>query len=88
MLMNKFCNVISNSKMTFLNAQLYGLNGHHHPALPGLYTTRDVEKLHPHLKMLTGDYLTYSRVASDRKLGDPSCRLCKESDPVPMDNIE
>ena len=68
--------------------QLSGLNGRHHPALSGLYTTRDVEKLRPHIKMLTGDYLTYSRIASDRKSGDPCCRLCKESDPVPLDTIE
>ena len=79
---------ISNSKMKYLNIQLFGLNGHHHPALSGLYTTRDVEKLRPHIKMLTGDYLTYSRIASDRKSGDPCCRLCKESDPVPLDTIE
>lgn len=70
---------LSNSKMTFLNIQLIGLNGRHHPALFGLHTTRDVERLRPHLKMLSGDYLTYSRIAEDRKSGDPSCRLCRES---------
>jgi hypothetical protein len=42
-------------------------------------TTRDVERLRTHLKMLTGDYLTYSRIAEDRGMGDPSCRLCRGS---------
>ena len=65
--------------MTFLNIQLLGLGGSHHPALPGLHLTRDVERLRPHLKMLTGDYLTYSRIAEDRGMGDSSCRLCRGS---------
>ena len=67
--------------MNFLNIQLTGLNGRHHPALSGLETTRDVERLRPHLKMLTGDYLTYSRIAEDRKMGDPSCRICRAEQP-------
>ena len=46
---------LTNSKMNFLNIQLSGLSGRHHPVLLGLQTTRDVEKLRPHLKMLTGD---------------------------------
>ena len=66
---------LTNSKVTFLNIQLIGLNGRHHPALSGLETTIDVKRLRPHLKMLTGDYLTYSRIAEDRKMGDPSCRI-------------
>ena len=70
---------LTNSKMTFLNIQLSGLSGRHHPVLLGLQTTRDVEKLRPHLKMLTSDYLTYSRIANDSKAGDPSCRLCRDS---------
>ena len=82
---------LTNSKMNFLNIQLSGLSGRHHPVLLGLQTTRDVEKLRPHLKMLTGDYLTYSRIANDRKVGDPSCRLCRDScSPTPpaTDTIE
>ena len=80
---------LTNSKMIFLNVQLHGLNGRHHPALFGLKTTRQVEKMRPHLKMLSGDYLTYSRIALDRKSGDPSCRICRSytSQPVPPGTI-
>ena len=68
---------LSNSKMSYLNVQLSGLTGRHHPALSGILTTRDVERLRPHIKMLVGDYLTYSRVVLDSKgVGDPSCRMC------------
>ena len=62
-----------------------------HPALFGLETTRNVEKLRPHLKMLTGDYLTYSRRALDRMTGDPCCRICRNerpSCPSPPETIE
>ena len=68
---------LTNSKMLFLNVELLGLNSRHHPALFGLKTTWRVEKMRPHLKMLSGDYLTYSRIALDRKSGDPSCRICR-----------
>ena len=73
---------LSNSKMNFLNVQLCGLTGRHHPALCGIDTTREVEKLRPHLKMLTGDYLTYSRIALDRGTGDPCCRICRSEQPL------
>ena len=81
---------LTNSKMSFLNVQLLGMNGRHHPALYGLNTTRQVEKMRPHLKMLSGDYLTYSRIALDRKSGDPSCRLCRShtSQQVASETIE
>ena len=77
--------------MLFLNVQLCGLTGRHHPALSGLETTREVEKLRPHLKMLTGDYLTYSRIAQDRGTGDPCCRICRAEQPLnisPPETIE
>ena len=83
---------LTNSKMTFLNIQLSGLTGRHHPALSGVHTTRDVERLRPHLKMLTGDYLTYARACLDNKYGgDPSCRICRTSQPLqpaPSETIE
>ena len=73
---------LTNSKMTFLNIQLAGLTGRHHPALSGILTTRDVERLRPHLKMLAGDYMTYSRVSLNNKYGgDPACRICRYSQP-------
>ena len=71
--------------MSFLNIQLIGLTGRHHPALFGIETTRDVQRLKPHIKMLSGDYLTYSRIALDNKgVGDPSCRICRTSQSVPL----
>ena len=85
---------LTNSKMRFLNIGLSGLTGRHHPALSAVYTTRDSERLRPHLKMLTGDYLTYSRVALDNKYGgegDPSCRICRSTQPhhpAPSETIE
>ena len=85
---------LSNSKMSYLNIQLSGLTGRHHPALNGILTTRDVERLRPHIKMLAGDYLTYSRIVLDRKgEGDPSCRICSNSEspqtaPALTDTIE
>ena len=80
----------SNSKMIYLNIQLAGLTGRHHPALSGLETTRDVERLRPHIKMLAGDYLTYSRIALENEAADPSCRICrhtKPSQPSPPETI-
>ena len=84
---------LTNSKMRFLNIQLTGLSGRHHPALSAVYTTRDAERLRPHLKMLTGDYLTYSRLAQDNIYGgDPSCRICRSTQPphhpAPSETIE
>ena len=73
--------------MTFLNIQLNGLTGRRHPALMGLTTTRDVDKARTHIKMLSGDYLTYSRLTIDRKSGDPSCRLCRDMSPIPQDTL-
>ena len=80
----------SNSKMIYLNIQLAGLTGRHHPALSGLETSRDVERLRPHIKMLAGDYLTYSRIALENVSADPSCRICrhtKPSQPSPPETV-
>ena len=66
----------SNSKMQYLNVELLGLSGKPHPLLTAMNTTRDVMKLRTHLKFLTGDFLSYERLANDRKSNDPHCRLC------------
>ena len=78
--------------MCYLNVQLAGLTGRHHPALSAIYTTTDVERLRPHIKMLSGDYLTYSRVAQDSRSenADPSCRICQSAHPqqsVPPETV-
>ena len=69
-----------NSKMKYLNVSLHGLTGRLHPALGGdIRTTSDVDKMRPHLKLLSGDYLTY-QVRSQQSGGSPICRLCGLAD--------
>ena len=65
--------------MEFLNVQLSGLSGYPHPAITAVTTTRDVTKLRIHLKFLTGDYLSNSRLAKDQGTNDPAqCRATAE----------
>ena len=73
--------------------QLAGLTGRHHPALSAIYTTRDVERLRSHIKMLSGDYLTYSRVTQDSRSenADPSFRICRSAhkqQSVPPESVD
>ena len=69
----------TNSMLEYLNVQLHGLSGKPHPVLTGVTTTRDVCKLIILLKFLTGDYLSFERLASDRNTNDSHCRLCPSS---------
>ena len=70
----------TNSKMRFMNVQLYGLSGRAHPAVTcEIITTNDVKQMRPHLKMLSGDYLTYQTKAQQSG-GSPLCRLCRLED--------
>ena len=71
----------SNSKMKYLNVQLYGLTGRCHPALLGIMTTRDAKKLRLHLKFLSGDFLTNERLAMDQPSLSAACSLCLSKDP-------
>ena len=64
-----------NSLMCYLNVAALGLRGRHHPALAKLITTHDVRISKPHLKFLSGNYLTYSTRATQSG-GSPACRLC------------
>ena len=66
-----------NSMMEFLNVNLAGLRGRHHPALAYLVTTEEVKKSRPHLKFLTGDYLTYQKKFDQSGSGSPLCRICR-----------
>ena len=63
---------------------LIGLRGRPHPALLGLVTTKQVKNSRIHLKMLTGDYLTYS-VKATQSGGSPSCRCCSPQTPEKED---
>ena len=74
----------NNSKMIYLNVSLTGLRGRHHPALSGLLTTKQVSQARIHLKMLAGDYFTYS-VKSRQSGGSPNCRSCTPLEPMEED---
>ena len=45
-----------NDLMQYLNVNLSGLRGRHHPSLSNLITVNEDKKMRPHLKLLTGDY--------------------------------
>ena len=64
-----------NSLMEYLNVATIGLRGRHHPALSNLITTQDVRLSRPHLKFLSGNYLTYS-IRASQSGGSPLCRIC------------
>jgi hypothetical protein len=64
-----------NSLMKYLNVSTTGLRGRHHPALADMKTTHDVRLSRPHLKFLSGNYLTYQTKANQSG-GSPLCRLC------------
>ena len=66
----------NNSRMKYFNISLISLRGQHHPALKNIITSHEVRKCRIHLKMLSGDYLTYSIKASHSG-GSPHGRLCK-----------
>ena len=69
----------NNSKMAFLNVQLYGLTGRAHPALQNILTTQDAKKLRLHLKFLTCDLITNERLSRDNPTISPACPLCNDS---------
>ena len=74
----------ANTKLKYLNTQLLGLSGRHHPSLLGIKSTQDVKKLRIHLKFLTGDFLCGERRALDTPGSDPKCLLCL----VPVESLE
>ena len=66
-----------NRRMQYLNVSLSSLRGKPHPALSNLVTSHDVKKWRPHIKMLSGDYLTFE-LKSTQSGGSPHCRSCLE----------
>ena len=73
---------VENTQMEYLNVSTTGLRGRHHLALSNMVTTREVQQSRPHLKFLSGNYLTY-QTRSDQSGGSPHCRICKhESETV------
>ena len=75
---------LSNSKMSYLNVQLLGLNGRVHLALLDINTTQDAKKLRPHLKFLSGDFLSGEMLAADRPSLSPARKLCS----APVDSYD
>ena len=80
---------LTNWKLGFLNIQATGLTGRHHPVLSGGFTTHDVSRLRPHIKMLSGDYSCYATLGIERDQ-DPHCRLCSSLSlsPAPSEDME
>ena len=71
---------LNNSKMSFLNISIKGLNGRCHPALLGIKTTESVRKMRPFLKMLTCDYYTF-QLRAKYQGGSPHCKSCEAQPP-------
>ena len=76
-----------NDMMKYLNVSLIGLRGKIHPALKNVTTTHAVRKMRPHIKMLSGDYLTFE-VKSLQSGGSPYCRMCDlKSEPESLEHL-
>ena len=78
----------NNIKLKYLNVQTSGLSGRSHPMLTSVHTTQDVTRLRPHIKMLSGDYLSYVNLDHDRGIG-PHCRMCPpiSEHPAPPEDL-
>ena len=63
------------TSMKYLNVSLLGLGGRIHPAITGVSTSHEVRKMRPHIKMLSGNYLTFE-VKSRQSGGSDKCCLC------------
>ena len=61
--------------MKYFNVSLLSLRGRPHPAISNVTTTYAVKKMRPHIKMLTGNYVTLEE-KSLQSGGSPICRLC------------
>ena len=70
-----------NSRMSFLHVSTIGLRGRHHPALSNMITTHEVKLSRPHIKFLSGNYLTY-QIKSEQSGGSPLCRICQSDETV------
>ena len=66
-----------NSQMVYLNVNLSSLRGKSHPCLSNVITSQEVKKLRPHLKFLSGDYLTHQTQFQRTHKGTPLCKICE-----------
>ena len=74
---------VRNNNLQYLNVQLQGLSGRPHASLQYISETRDAMKFRAHMKLLTGDFLSYELLANQRG-SDPRCRLC----PSPLESTQ
>ena len=77
----------NNIRMRYLNISILGLNNKPHPAICGVFVSKDVEKMRLHVKFLCQDYLTYE-TQSEWSGCDPTCRLCRYTTSDPQDNTQ
>ena len=68
-------NAAKNSQMKYFNVTTLNLRGRHHPAISKLVTSRSVNLARPHIKLLSGNYLTYG-ICAQQNGGSPTCRIC------------
>ena len=64
----------SNSRMEYLNTNLLGLTGRQHPAIQNIHSSWEVRISRPHVKFLSGNYLTYA-IKSEQSGGSARCRM-------------
>ena len=62
-------------RMQYLNTTFLGLRGRFHPAIADLNTSWEVVRARPHMKFISGSYLTY-QMKADQSGGSPRCRIC------------
>ena len=76
-------NAAENSLMKYFNVTTLNLRGRHHLAISELVTSRSVHLARPHIKLLSGNYLTYG-IRAQQNGGSPICRICtsKESETI------
>ena len=79
---------VYNCKTKYLHIQATGLSGRPHPVLAWAQTTQNVERIRPHIKMLSEDYLCYASLANDRGI-DPQCWMCQvlSTHPSPTEDL-
>lgn len=66
-----------NSKcLRYFNVSLLGLRGRAHPAIQNVFTPEEVKKMRPHIKFLTGNYLTMKIRSEQSDTISPHCTLC------------
>ena len=63
------------------------MRGRLHPAITNVFTTHEVKKMRPHVKMLVGNYLTLEE-KSLQSGGSPFCQLCLNEDEPKIEVVE